>query len=143
MQVTDPYLSNLMLDVKNMRVKHVRKMFVFLRELGTNLKLSELKNKKDWSNFGELNHKLGLLVVEHGITLGEFATGYVFNIQARQRENVKPEKLITKLKKGSPLSKNELEIAEIPVKVINRKRKTESIQQEKACTEKKRKTINK
>lgn len=86
MQVTDPYFLNLMLDVKNMRVKHVRKMFVLLRELGTDLKLAELQDKKDWSTFQELNQKLDLLVVEHGITLGEFATGYVFNIQSRQRE---------------------------------------------------------
>ena len=88
MQVTDPYFSNLMLDVKNMRVKHVRKMFVLLRELGTDLKLAELQDKKDWSTFYELNQKLGLLVAEHGLTLGEFATGYVFNIQSRQREHV-------------------------------------------------------
>jgi hypothetical protein len=61
-------------------------MFVLLRELGTELKLGELQDKKDWSSFQKLNEKLGLLVVEHGLTLGEFATGYVFNIQARQRE---------------------------------------------------------
>jgi hypothetical protein len=86
MQVSEPYFQNLMLDVKNMRVKHVRRMFVLLRELGTELKLGELQDKKDWSSFQKLNEKLGLLVVEHGLTLGEFATGYVFNIQARQRE---------------------------------------------------------
>lgn len=127
MQVTDPYLLNLMLDVKNMRVKHVRKMFVLLRELGTELRLAELQDKKDWSSFQELNQKLDLLVVEHGITLGEFATGYVFNIQSRQRE---------------PVSVPKIETTPPPVeapKKKERKRKTE----EQQPSEKKRKRINK
>lgn len=102
MQVTDPYFLNLMLDVKNMRVKHVRKMFVLLRELGTDLKLAELQDKKDWSTFHELNQKLGLLVAEHGLTLGEFATGYVFNIQSRQREPAATAAVVAPASKTKP-----------------------------------------
>lgn len=131
MQVTDPYLLNLMLDVKNLRVKHVRKMFVLLRELGTELKLAELQDKKDWSSFQELNQKLDLLVVEHGITLGEFATGYVFNIQSRQREPVSVPKVKETTEKPPPV--------ETP-KNNSRKRKTENQDQP---SEKKRKRINK
>ena len=134
MQVTNPYFSNLMLDVKNMRVKHVRKMFVLLRELGTDLKLADLHDKKDWSTFQELNQKLGLLVVEHGLTLGEFATGYVFNIQSRQRETAPKLK-----KKASPAlpAKTNLTPEQKPT---TRKRKTEK---EGQPDEKKRKRINK
>jgi hypothetical protein len=82
---TTPYLQHLMLDVKNMRVKHVRKMFVLLREIGTDLHLSDMEHKTDWAEYTELNNRLQTLVVQHGLTLGEFATGYVLNIQARQR----------------------------------------------------------
>jgi hypothetical protein len=85
MQTYSPYFQQLMYDVKNMRVKHVRKMFVLLREVGVDLKLNELQNKTDWSTFSELNTRLNTLVVQHGITLGEFATAYVLNIQSRQR----------------------------------------------------------
>lgn len=85
---TSVYLNNLMLDVKNMRVKHVRKMFVYLREMGTELGLHEMKDRTDWASFEALNNKLKTVVVEHGITLGEFATGYVLNIQSRQRNTV-------------------------------------------------------
>lgn len=91
MQVHDPFLSQLMLDVKNLRVKHVRKMFVLLRELGTELQLAELSDKTDWSGFTEFNNKLQLLYVEHGLTLGEFAVGYVLNTQTRQRDSQKQE----------------------------------------------------
>lgn len=140
MQVTDPYLLNLMLDVKNLRVKHVRKMFVLLRELGTELKLAELQDKKDWSSFQELNQKLDLLVVEHGITLGEFATGYVFNIQSRQREPVSVPKV-----KETTGTKKETTVTPKPPPVetpknTSRKRKTENQDQP---SEKKRKRINK
>lgn len=86
MQVNNNYFQNLMLNVKNMRVKHVRKMFVLLREIGTDLQLSEMKDRQNWTQFHELNKRLQVLVVEHGLTLGEFATGYVLNIQTRQRD---------------------------------------------------------
>lgn len=79
------YLEHLMLDVKNMRVKHVRKMFVLLRELGTDLHLEDMEHKTDWYEFDEFNKRLQLLVVQHGLTLGEFATGYVLNVQSRSR----------------------------------------------------------
>ena len=163
MQVTDPYFSNLMLDVKNMRVKHVRKMFVLLRELGTDLKLAELQDKKDWSTFNELNQKLGLLVAEHGLTLGEFATGYVFNIQSRQREPVAAATSIataavpatkTKEKKGkkaapkntepvpttatAPAPPETISTSALPLKKGTRKRK--AVEQ---ADEKKTKRINK
>lgn len=81
----NPYFHNLMLHIKNMRVKHVRKMFVLLREIGTDLNLASLEHKTDWVSFDALNKRLQVLVVQHGLTLGEFATGYVLNIQARQR----------------------------------------------------------
>ena len=80
-----PYLHHLMLDVKNMRVKHVRKMFVLLREMSTELQLSDMEHRTDWVQFEEFNKGLSLLVVQHGLTLGEFATGYVLNVQGRQR----------------------------------------------------------
>jgi hypothetical protein len=83
--IKNPYLQHLMLDVKNMRVKHVRKMFVLLREVGTELHLSDMEKKTDWAEYEEFNKRLSLLVVQHGLTLGEFATGYVLNVQARQR----------------------------------------------------------
>lgn len=86
MQVDDPYFQSLMLDVKNMRVKHVRKMFVLLREIGAELQLSEMKDRTDWASFHEFNECLKMVVVEHGLTLGEFATGYVLNIQTRTRD---------------------------------------------------------
>ena len=81
----NPYLHHLMLDVKNMRVKHVRKMFVLLREMSTELQLSDMEHRTDWVQFEEFNKGLRLLVVQHGLTLGEFATGYVLNVQGRQR----------------------------------------------------------
>lgn len=74
------YLQNLMLDVKNMRVKHVRQMFVLLRQIETDLTSQEL------------TERLQLLVVKHGLTLGEFATGYVLNLQSRQRTPAVTEK---------------------------------------------------
>ena len=82
---TQVYLQHLMVDVKNMRVKHIRKMFVYLREMSAELKLNEMKDRSNWASFEEFNNKLKTLVVQHGITLGEFATAYVLNIQSRQR----------------------------------------------------------
>ena len=85
MQVSSVYLQNLMLDVKNMRVKHVRKMFVLLREMSASLNLAGQEKRTDWVAYDAFNDKLQTLVLDHGITLGEFATGYVLNIQSRQR----------------------------------------------------------
>ena len=82
---TQVYLQHLMTDVKNMRVKHIRKMFVYLREISAELKLNEMEARSNWASFEEFNNKLKTLVVQHGITLGEFATAYVLNIQSRQR----------------------------------------------------------
>lgn len=75
------YLQHLTQDVKNMRVKHIRQMFVLLRELGEDLKLADLEHKTDWVEFESFNNRLQLLVVQHGLTLGEFATGYVLGRQ--------------------------------------------------------------
>jgi hypothetical protein len=88
----DPYWHHLMTDVKNLRVKHVRQMFVLLRELGTELQLSSMEHKTDWAEYEEFNKRLRLLVAQHGLTLGEFATGYVLNLQARQRPEPPPKR---------------------------------------------------
>ena len=85
----NPYLQRLALDVKHMGVKHVRKMFVLLRTIGADLHLSDMEQKTDWASYEELNVRLQTLVVPHGLTLGEFATGYVLNIQSRQRPSEK------------------------------------------------------
>jgi len=82
----DCYLNALMADVKNLRVKHVRKLFVMLRDVGTACNLASLESKTDWSNYDEFTRQLQTVVVEHGLTLGEFATGYVLNIVSRQRD---------------------------------------------------------
>ena len=75
-----------MADVKNLRVKHVRKLFVLLREVGSACHLAELEEKRDWSAYEEFTNQLQTVVVEHVLTLGEFATGYVLNIASRQRD---------------------------------------------------------
>lgn len=96
------YLEHLMLDVKNMRVKHVRKMFVLLREMGTDLHLEDMEHKTNWSEFEEFNKRLQLLVVQHGLTLGEFATGYVLNVQNRQRTGPSTPPTTPKKRKATP-----------------------------------------
>lgn len=114
---TTPYLQNLMLDVKNMRVKHVRKMFVLLREIGTDLHLSDMEHKTDWAEYKDLNTRLQTLVVQHGLTLGEFATGYVLNIQARQRVSEAEKQVINKpasKRKASSLSSAKSQESEAP-----------------------------
>lgn len=95
---TNPYLQNLMRDVKNMGVKHVRKMFVLLRMVGTDLRLCDMEPKTNWADYSDLNDRLHTLVVQHGLTLGEFATGYVLNIQARQRPTTCKEESVTPAK---------------------------------------------
>ena len=101
------YLEHLMLDVKNMRVKHVRKMFVLLRELGTDLHLEDMEHKTDWSEFDEFNKRLQLLVVQHGLTLGEFATGYVLNVQGRSRTPAMEDEPVPKKRKVSSTTTSE------------------------------------